>query len=136
MKASELMQGNIVRYEYDGRKFPARVVETYRNSVLVESINGEYEPIEIDECKIFPVPLTPEILEKNGFKKCEGNEWSLYKKDGEKGLYNILWSADELYLEIASYTSLAGEFNRMGIKYIHQLQQALRLCGIEKEIEL
>lgn len=85
-------------------------------------------PTDISE-----IPLTAEILEKNGFKKCDGcDQWTLY----EPSLYCILWSADEPYLEIASYTSLTGEFNRIGIQYIHELQHALRLCGIEKEITI
>lgn len=96
------------------------------------------EDMDCDD--INPVPITPEILEKNGFKKCAGNEWSVFKyKDDDytkKALYQVLWSADELYLEIASYTSITGEFFRMGVEFVHQLQQALRLCGIDKTIEL
>lgn len=80
-----------------------------------------------------PIPLTPEILEKNGFKKCDGcNQWTLYKPH----FYCILCDIDKPYLEIASYNGDIGEFNRSGIRFIHELQHALRLCGIEKEIEL
>ena len=92
----------------------------------------------IDEIK--PIPLTPEILEKNGFKKCAGNEWSVFKYEDDdytkKALYQVLWSSDELYLEIASYTSRTGEFNRLGVEFVHELQHALRLCGITREIIL
>lgn len=89
---------------------------------------------------IEPIPLTAEILEKNGFKKCDGNEWSVFKYEDDdytkKALYQVLWSADELYLEIDSYTSRTGEFNRMGVEFVHELQHALRLCGITCEIIL
>lgn len=88
----------------------------------------------------YGIEIVPEILEKNGFKKCVGNEWSVFKYEDDdytkKALYLVLWSADELYLEIAPYTSKTGEFNRFGVEYVHQLQHALRLCGIEKEIDL
>lgn len=88
----------------------------------------------------YGIEIVPEILEKNGFKKCAGNEWSVFKYEDDdytkKALYQVLWSANELYLEIAPYTSKTGEFNRFGVEFVHQLQHALRLCGIEKDIEL
>lgn len=58
MEANELMQGDLVLYEYNGEKIHARVVEIYRSSALVESVSKEYEPIEIEEDKLFPIPLT------------------------------------------------------------------------------
>lgn len=84
-------------------------------------------------------PLTPEILKKNGFTQCEPQGYDLYIKDKEgAGLYRIFWQGESYnyYLEIAAYAYPSGEFNNTNIKYVHQLQHALRLCGIEKEIEL
>lgn len=132
MKANELMQGDIVLYEYDGQKFPARVIEIYRNSVLVESINGEYEPIEIEEDKIFPVDLIPEILEKNGF----------ILKEEEVLMCGVkiapYYTRDDLPFEVfCDGDPFAIWFNNpVNIKYIHQLQHCLKLVGIEKEIAL
>lgn len=120
MKARELMQGNIILYEYEGQKIPARVVEIYRSSVLVESISGEYVPIEISEDKIFPVELTPEILEKNRFIR-DGESW---------------WYLD---FRIVLFTSNGVSLvcgRQMRFRYVHQLQKALQLCGIEKEITI
>ena len=151
MKAEELFVGAIVRVNRDGLCIKKDTIVDVRgvdadDKLIEKRLIGSAHCRPLDDnqfeggiwCEYLgPIPLTPEILEKNGFKKCDGNEWSFYKKgEGERGLYNILWSADELYLEIASYTPLIGEFNRMGVKYIHELQHALRLCGIEKEIDL
>lgn len=87
-----------------------------------------------------PIPLTAEILEKNGFKKQYGNDWCYYKyKDDDtskESLYLILYGIDSLYLEIAAFTNASGEYNRMGVCYVHELQHALRLCNIDKEIKL
>ena len=86
-----------------------------------------------------PIPLTPEILEKNGFTQCEPQGYDLYIKDKEgAGLYRIFWQGESYnyYLEIAAYAYPLGEFNKTNIKYVHQLQHALRLCGINKEISL
>ena len=149
MKASELMQGNIVRYEYEGRKFPARVVETYRNSVLVESISGKYEPIEIDDGKIFPIPLTRKILEKNGFKFDGSGQCSmmfLSEPQFAEGLrFNIYVGLKRKTIEVFAAHPIEKspnwrKSNKVYLEvcgcYVHELQQALRLCGIEKEIVL
>jgi hypothetical protein len=144
MKTQELMIGDWVLWNTHPMKvmmIGSRMVKLY----------NEDNSIEDDE--INPIPLTAEILEKNGFQRCE-NEWyyfkydengkvslyqgcySKYNKNGKILLYQVSWDVDDLYLEIASYTSLTGEFNRMGVRFVHELQHALRLCGIEKEIEL
>lgn len=144
MKANELMQGYIVLYEYDGQKFPARVIEIYRNSALVESINGEYEPIEIDEDKIFPVSLTAEILEKNGFTSY-GEAWYLPENKAtgnEKILVGFYMYETHISVRNGSKcfdNSVPCEYRACAANrhvFVHELQHALRLCGILKEIEL
>lgn len=130
MKTSELMQGDIILYEYEGQKIPARVVEIYRYSVLVESVSGEYEPIEIDEDKIFPVEPTSEILEKNGFERGSDNLFSY-----GRGMYVMMWSKGHYSVgQIFGNWSAFVEFAE--IRFFHELQHALRLCGIEKEITI
>ena len=118
-----------------------KVVQIGGGFIIAEYNNDILEPYRICvNTEIEPILLTPEILEKNGFKKCAGNEWSVFKYEDDdytkKALYQVLWYADELYLEIVSYTSRIGEFDRMGVEFVHQLQHAMRICGIEKEIEL
>ena len=80
------------------------------------------------EC-IEPIPLTPEILEKNGYKdrlyyfECE----ELYPHSFARIYYEdgVYYFGDE-----------EGFVKTLEIKYVHQLQHALRLAGVEKEIEL
>ena len=105
---------------------------------IIETTHNEFSNIELVE----PIPLTPEILEKNGFKRdplwhhCDKDldNYSIsvqlgyanrieYIKITEKGKDNVIPSErTKLYLT--------------HIKFVHQLQHALRLCGIEKEIVL
>jgi hypothetical protein len=75
-----------------------------------------------------PIPLTPEILKKNGFG---GNKpkVKLILEDTRKLLYNIYEK------ELTIYWNSQVVF-RSPCAYAHQLQHALRLCGIDKEIEL
>ena len=70
--------------------------------------------------EIQPIPLTQEILEKNGFI-CDGWSW---------------WYQDlRIVLSTSKGVSLVcGRQKRF--EFVHQLQHALRLCDIEKEIEL
>ena len=100
---------------------------------------------------IEPVSLTPEILEKNGFERgvssivrtstcaipiCESNTFC-YNHEGkrlkdinikDRGIWG--WS-------VRSRVVCDTNWNEIHvIRYVHELQHALRLCGIEKEIEL
>ena len=79
-----------------------------------------------------PIPITPEILEKNGFVKQGFPGWEIYTED-----FLILWRNDYPdVLEIRCFNAAYGSFHRIHIIYVHELQHALRLCGIEKEIVL
>jgi len=82
-----------------------------------------------------PIPLTPEILDKNGW------EWDgvyaylrhddmLFEWYGEEGLLRDYRFVQYGHGQEEIFKS------RPGMIYVHQLQHVLRLCGIEKEIEL
>lgn len=79
--------------------------------------------INIEDIK--PIPLTPEILEKNGWKK-------LYEKFFEKNVNNI-----RLTIEFSENIYVA--INRifiMKIHYIHELQHLLFGLGLNSEMEV
>lgn len=110
MKANELMVGDYLMHN----GFPYRVIQVdgiVRDGWMIE--NGEEDCGE-------PIPLTPEILEKNGFI-CDGSSW---------------WYLDfRIVLSTSKGVSLVcGRQKRF--EFVHQLQHALRLCEIEKEIIL
>lgn len=78
-----------------------------------------------------PIPITPEILEKNGFvKNGEFNEWNIGTWETpyllgvslERPAITIKWNGSSVFIDQA--------------KYVHQLQHALRLANVGKEIEL
>ena len=78
---------------------------------------------ELDEVE--PIPLTAEILEKNGWKY---NELPFIQGWEQFGL--LLYAGGE------SYRINCGNNVAMKIDSVHELQHALRLCGIDKEIVL
>lgn len=132
MKSSELMQGDLVLYEYNGEKIHARVVQIYRSYVLVESVGKEYKPIRIKEDKIFPVNLTPEILEKNGWIWDDKDVLYLYLEiNGYKVVECLPHIRDTAIHCVLVY---GGTRLRITIQFVHQLQHCLRLVGIKKEI--
>lgn len=89
-----------------------------------------------DECDIRPIPLTEEILMKNGFEKCHDDE-----APAEECYFFRLLNKQCGWFDIDAFgleEELGAEFtyHDINIHYVHQLQHLLRLCGIEKEIEL
>lgn len=92
------------------------------------------------DCK--PVPITKEVLKKNGFtdgkyRHFNGNVWKL-EADGfreihltEKVRQAVLWG-EKINPDYPS--SVGDKFTIPFIRNVHELQHAMRLCGIEKEI--
>lgn len=79
-----------------------------------------------------PIPLTPEILEKNGYI-CRGGLWVIPEvKRLDLGLFAI--GIDD-GCGVGLCIMPGGEITYF-CDSVHQLQHALRLCGIEKEIVL
>ena len=134
MKASELQIGDWVRIHYKGESTIAKVAEIYKNSIFTE--DGEWEGMEVEENDIVPIPLTPEILEKNGFENVGQDVYQI-----EERPFWVWWESDRRRLgvdvdESSQIEENFGEVLRLPVVYVHELQHAIRLCQIEKEIEL
>lgn len=140
MKASELAIGDWVCVAgpvINGEERltpPMRVVaigETWVQ-LLIDPEAGDPDEYDIEDIR--PIPLTGEMLWKN-FK-----EWEV-----QIGLYRKGWKISIEYRNQMVYVSFRnskqdrhfpdGKFNT-SILFVHELQHALRLAGIEKEIEL
>ena len=103
------------------------VLDTYTGKPM----RVQYVDIKVGK-GLEPIPLTPEILEKNGFEKDDGGEecW------GCDAGWVIPGEYDECGKEKSWQVEILGEPNSFTgtIHFVHDLQHALRLCGIEKEI--
>lgn len=120
MKATELMVGDWV---LDGKK-PAQITgimcDDLFETTLSPSVGGE--------C-ITPIPLTHEILKMNGFR-LQSDNTELFKLD-------TYWLGCELgTFRIHNLNKDWWQFGLAKIRNVHELQHAMRLCGIEKEVEL
>ena len=154
MKANELMIGDWVRkLEPGGHTIPVKVtgIIDEDNSVLFERRDGVHGVTDIKAFE--PIPLTSEILEKNGFKIVYGFGYSDKYPTLGWGYHNGIH--DYCSIDVTFYdtpingvshlvkinrNSASGDgintVHNCDIDYVHQLQHAIRLCGIEKEIEL
>jgi len=87
-----------------------------------------------------PIPLTAEILEKNGFSYCtrDGGYYLFATMscgfDVEVILFDVVNKYASIQLHIGDTNDTATYLHLMQCDCVHELQHALRLCGIEKEI--
>ena len=80
---------------------------------------------------IEPILLTPEMLELNGIKK-RGDEYMIFGWEGEKQWYVSLEDFKPQY-DFWFITSSDRSLNVRGqIRYVHELQHSLRLCGLNE----
>lgn len=136
MKASELSIGDwvkVLNYHWDGRPYTGQVNGITKKHGTYYLQFGSALSAKIDRCE--PIPITPEILEKNGFEQYGKDAYCLsipiqMAGDGIEQQNITIHKMKVLELRTSTCTLL------MPMKYVHQLQHALRLCGIEKEIEL
>lgn len=138
MKAEDLMIEDWVRNQDGTIKGRIVNIDAYQNRV-------EFGAHTIDADFVYPIPLTPEILEKNN--------------DILYGELPILFDDGKMHYSIIECRYVSKEYERNGetfycllsgcayhggsfvtpfakIRYVHELQHALKLCGIEKEIVL
>ena len=92
---------------------------------------------------IRPIPLIPEILEKNGFNllkdayRMSDPFWSYSNRsvlvDVTIIRTNNVKVIDWFNIKVSTRNDIK-QVSIWGVKYIHELQHALRLCGITREI--
>ncbi len=96
-----------------------------------------YVPINYIE----PIPLTPEILEKNGFIVCENTEirHDYIWHDNNSYIYVIFWNDGNLLVKMETNLNEGRGINSVhncDIVFVHELQHCLKMVGIDKEIKL
>jgi len=142
MKTTDLMIGDWVGVDmidplYNVSIEPHRVkrISDTKVTLLSEYVAcGEYE---IQACLCVPIPITDEILERNGFEKIDNriSEYAFvlsYEEDGEPDVLIRSFDFNESFVICTSTDNTA----LISIVYVHELQHALKLFGIDKEIIL
>ena len=143
LRAEELMVGDWVYCIYPSINKCLRVAEIKTVAddelkiVLFDDIRLVFSEKYID-----PIPLTPEILEKNGFEKLDfshfqiGDRRLVLDADGRwDGPLSWHWVVTEMDTN-AKGQSVVLDYYIATINHVHELQHCLKLCGIDKTIEL
>lgn len=116
-QAKDLMLGDWIKIG----KVPLRVIQlthfTHKDDSVVLETGSEYLDVE-------PIPITPEILEKNGWKY-ESTIKAYERKDGAYYISIDIEGKTRIYV---CNDYIFG----MALGYVHELQHALRLVGLSE----
>ena len=128
MKATELMIGDWVGRVFDDKRIDYRQVDWIRTG----EIGMRYQKVWAIGC-IEPIPLTAEILEKDGWERDIDKEWE-YNNSHILPYYCYQWEKQNVKIEM--YAGLEGFTISLiiGRRFyaVHELQHALRLCGLNE----
>lgn len=131
MKATDLMIGDWVKCT--DPRCEGHQVDLIDHGNEEVGLDGEIDNFE----NIIPIPLTPEILEQNGFVLIRQNAvepyyWQYFdKKDGSivnafRRIYRGLW------IECSNATTEASTNKQC--EFVHELQHAIKNTEIEMEV--
>ena len=140
MDVEELMIGDIVLFCGEHVKVTSLENSGYCSSrVFIKHQDGSIWPT--DHCNLEPAPLTAEILKQNGIVKHKfaghiEECYSRYVNPSDEQF--ILWEETNRFELVLRHIvdNLTYSALRCKVRYLHELQHALRICGVYMEIEL
>lgn len=87
--------------------------------------------------EISPIPLTPEVLEKNGWKIEDVNPNDLSNIVSKGIMYRAIKNKEILFFQKgASVFTCPLNWRKIEIKYVHELQHLLFGLGLNSEMEV
>ena len=127
--AQKYIIGDLVRYTSLYKEPIAEICEVRETSYLIRFMNGNFAKVTSKEIK--PIPLTQEILEKNGWKKSKINDCAyFYYKDGLFLTYTS--KDDKFWFDDFDYSSSIC----VELPYVHSLQHLFFGLGLNSEMEV
>ena len=128
MNSKELMIGDWVGRVFDDKRIDYRQVDWIRTG----EIGMRYQKVWAIGC-IEPIPLTAEILEKDGWERDIDKEWE-YNNSHILPYYCYQWEKQNVKIEM--YAGLEGFTISLiiGRRFyaVHELQHVLRLYGLDE----
>ena len=118
-----IMRGDWLFYKGRFNAFPFKVEQITKKKIGYHVLPNENRIYYLRPNEVFPIPLTEEILTRN-FPNHKEIVW--FPLDTLPGYFNIYWE----------HPSFGDGEIRLNIQYAHELQHILKLCNINKEIEL
>lgn len=136
INSNGLMRGNWLFYRGQSNAFPFRVENVTKRKVGYHAKPGESRMHYLRLCECYPIPLDARQLEKNGWKlngddaKFAPGTWTggglMLEQEPDGDGFRIVVTSD--------YDDEDTNSTPFVLHYLHELQNALRLRGIEKEI--
>ena len=140
MKANELMIGDYVRFKHGIDKVVGVSWVPGLGDCAWFAASATLFPESVED--VNPIPFTREILEKNGFKKLDFSHYHIQDRtlvldaDGKwDGPLEWHWVVTEMDTN-ANGQPYVLDWYVATIRFVHELQHALRICGVDKEIVL
>lgn len=135
MKINELSVGDWVRYDRGTDAVQIMGIYVRNNQECVVMSDSYYPDGVIGFVEhIKPIPLTPEILEKNGLE---------YVDDGNDAVIflccDMFWArlcVGDTFWQVGIHNEDRLDAVVCNVKHIHELQHALQLAKVGKEIEV
>ena len=132
MKATDLMIGDWVqKLEVGGHYRKCRIKAIIDNIIDCVTSDGEVHTLSISG--IESITLTAEILINSGF---ESQSNSHFYFDDEYTELDVHELTDSVWFVECEDLEFSMPSQRIIVCNVHELQHALKLCGIDKEIEL
>lgn len=139
MRATELQIGDWAKYTNPPY---IKVASITKKKIGYHVKDDEPRMHHVRLCEVEPIPITAEILEKNGFALV--HEQLPYRMEyvlsfQETYVSVVFWHNNKILVKMETPSSGNRGVNNVhncDINHIHELQHALRLYGIDKEIEL
>lgn len=135
MKLSEqLMRGDWLYYRGRFNAFPFRVEQITKKKAGYHAKPGESRMHYIKLAEVQPIPLTDEILQRNGWEY-NGEDEKFFPETWVGGGL-MLQKTDDGYMIVVTsdYDDEDTNHTPFVLKYLHELQHALKLRGIDREI--
>lgn len=141
MEITNLMIGDLIKTNPTCGKLAKNIESTIGkvSEICFSSLDGYYITIaghkeKYYEDEVEPIPLTKEILLKNGFEDFAGGGCIIKEpNEDEEPIY--IWNGNgSIY--VVDYCSLNKYTYIKECKYVHEFQHELKSCGIEKDIIL
>lgn len=127
--AQKYIIGDLIKYKVGGLEFIAEITNTSKYGYCFKGVSDD---ISGTLCKEFAndIPLTPEILEKNGWKK-DGKWYKLATKRAYLYITKDAKVNDEFLVCVGD-----DKHNLASVSFVHELQHILFGLGLNSEMEV
>ena len=135
MDKLEYIPGDLVIYTSLIKEPIAEICEVHETSYTIKFMHGNSVIVENREIK--PIPITIEILEKNGWKIEDVNLHDLSNIVSKGIIYRAIKGKEILFFQKgASVFTCPLNWRKIEIRYVHELQHLLFGLKLNSEMEI